>query len=193
MKKLNVPTINGVVQEDIYEINELSYLGKMLSCKESKKRGISYLEIPCAFDIETTNINYPLEDEYEYFDEDIYNYLRKIKIRYTDTIANDISDFEKLRKSYFGKLKLSKKTGIHVDVLYDELSSTYPGYFPISIINPTDQLLKIIEVFDQNTPTKKDFRPYAFMYHWQFCFEDQVVTFSLSEYSNWNFIGIDRS
>lgn len=31
-------------------------LGKMLSCKDSKKRGIHYLEIPCAFDIETTNI-----------------------------------------------------------------------------------------------------------------------------------------
>ena len=31
-------------------------LGHLLSCKESKKNGITYLEIPCAFDIETTNI-----------------------------------------------------------------------------------------------------------------------------------------
>lgn len=61
MRKLNVPIINGNVTEDIYEIKELSYLGKMLSCKESKKRGISYLEIPCAFDIETTNITQPLD------------------------------------------------------------------------------------------------------------------------------------
>lgn len=31
-------------------------LGKLLSCKDSKKRGVNYLNIPCAFDIETTNI-----------------------------------------------------------------------------------------------------------------------------------------
>lgn len=56
MKKLNVPTINGIVEETVFDIKELSYLGKLLSCKESKKRGVTYLEIPCAFDIETTNI-----------------------------------------------------------------------------------------------------------------------------------------
>ena len=31
-------------------------LGKLLSCKDSKKRSVNYLNIPCAFDIETTNI-----------------------------------------------------------------------------------------------------------------------------------------
>ena len=66
MRKLNVPITIGkdennnpivkMSEENIYEIKELSYLGKLLSCKESKKRGITYLEIPCAFDIETTNI-----------------------------------------------------------------------------------------------------------------------------------------
>ena len=66
MKKLNVPITIGkdenkkpivrMSEENIYEIKELSYLGKLLSCKESKKRGITYLEIPCAFDIETTNV-----------------------------------------------------------------------------------------------------------------------------------------
>lgn len=56
MKNLNVQTINGTITEKIYEINELSYLDKLMTCKDSKKRGVSYLEIPCAFDIETTNI-----------------------------------------------------------------------------------------------------------------------------------------
>lgn len=56
MYTLPVETIDGIVNETIFEIKELSYLGKLLECKESKKRGISYLEIPCAFDIETTNI-----------------------------------------------------------------------------------------------------------------------------------------
>lgn len=56
MYTLPVETIDGIVNETIYEIKELSYLGKLLGCKTSKKRGISYLELPCAFDIETTNI-----------------------------------------------------------------------------------------------------------------------------------------
>lgn len=44
------------VPEKIYEINELPLLDKMLHCKDSSKRNINYLNIPCAFDIETTNI-----------------------------------------------------------------------------------------------------------------------------------------
>lgn len=56
MREIDVDTINGVVREKIYKIDELSMLGKMLDCKDSKKRDIHYLEIPCAFDIETTNI-----------------------------------------------------------------------------------------------------------------------------------------
>lgn len=86
MKKIRVETINGIQEESLFEMNELSCLGKMLSCKESKKRNITYLELPCAFDIETTNI-YELDSA--------------------------------------GKIK-------------------------------------------------KEPRPYAFMYHWQFCLEDEV-------------------
>ena len=56
MYKLDVPTINGIVSESVYTIEELPLLGKLLSCKDSKKRKVNYLEIPCAFDIETTNI-----------------------------------------------------------------------------------------------------------------------------------------
>lgn len=56
MRGLNVETINGIRRETVYEMRELSLLGKMLDCKESTKRNIKYLEIPCAFDIETTNI-----------------------------------------------------------------------------------------------------------------------------------------
>ena len=56
MKRIPVETINGTVYETIYEIKELSLMRHNLSCKESKKGKVTYLEIPCAFDIETTNM-----------------------------------------------------------------------------------------------------------------------------------------
>lgn len=56
MRQIHVETIKRVAVEDIYTIEELPMLGKLLSCKDSKKRSVNYLNIPCAFDIETTNI-----------------------------------------------------------------------------------------------------------------------------------------
>lgn len=56
MQHLNVECIDGIHREDVYSIDELSLMRHNLECRESKKRGITYLEIPCAFDIETTNI-----------------------------------------------------------------------------------------------------------------------------------------
>ena len=174
MKKLNVPTINGTIEENIYEIKELSYLGKLLSCKESKKRGISYLEIPCAFDIETTNINEPLERSEIYYDSEVYDYIKSIKIRYDENIKADFADFEQIRRKYFGKISLSKSKGLYPDQLWEDLNNFRPDLFSMDIINPSDMLQRIFDVFEENTPKKEDFRPFAFMYHWQFCLEDQV-------------------
>ena len=56
MRDIIVDTVKGAKLERLYEVSELSYMRKMMECRESRKRGISYLEIPCAFDIETTNI-----------------------------------------------------------------------------------------------------------------------------------------
>ena len=56
MQRLQVECVDGMHTENVYTIRELSLLRHNLECKESTKRGIKYLEIPCAFDIETTNI-----------------------------------------------------------------------------------------------------------------------------------------
>ena len=185
MRVINVPITTGytkegkpitkMVPEKVFEINELSYLGKLLSCRDSKKREVNYIEIPCAFDIETTNVCQPIEEQEVFYDEAIYEHIKKIKIRYSDNIKRDIADFEQLRRSYFGKLKLSKSKGVPVDSIYEELITLRPELFPSDLLHESDRLLKIMEVFDNNTPTKEDFRPYAFMYQWQFCFDDEVV------------------
>lgn len=56
MRTINVYTKEGIRRENVFTIEELPLLGKLLQCKDSKKRGVNYLQIPCAFDIETTNI-----------------------------------------------------------------------------------------------------------------------------------------
>lgn len=185
MRKLNVPITIGkdenkkpivrMSEENIYEIKELSYMGKLLSCKESKKRGVTYLEIPCAFDIETTNITEPLERKEVFYDLEVYEYLKALIIRYDDNIKSDIADFEQLRKLYFGQLKLYKSKGLYPDQLWEDLNTFRPDLFPMDIINRSDMLLKIIEVYEQNKPVQQEFRPFAFMYHWQFCLDDEVV------------------
>ena len=184
MREILVPTIEGKDKdgkpiegtrlEKVYAINEISYIGKLLSCKESKKQGIRYLEVPCAFDIETTNITAP-ECDYNYTDDNIYRYLKGCKIQYSEDIKSNIADFEQIRRKYAKKLQLSKSKGTPVDILYVDLSEQFPYYFPEDITHPADQFLRIIDVFEENSPSKDKFRPYAFMYHWQFCLEDQVV------------------
>lgn len=185
MRVINVPITEGYdtegnpiikkVPEKIFEIKELSYLGKLLSCKESKKRGVRFLEIPCAFDIETTNVERPLDEQEVFFEQEVYDYLCSLHIRYDEHVAADIADFEQLRRHYMGKLKLSKNKGTRLDILYQDLKEWRPDIFPEDITAESDQLLKIIEVFDNNTPQQEDFRPFAFMYHWQFCLDDEVV------------------
>lgn len=56
MRTIIVETVDGLKREKVFTIRELSLLRYNLECKESKKRNVKYLEIPCAFDIETTNI-----------------------------------------------------------------------------------------------------------------------------------------
>lgn len=171
MREILVPTINGDNLEKIYEIKELSYIGKLLSCKESKKRQVTYLETPCAFDIETTNITN--DGESSYTDDSVYNYIKKLKIRYSDHVKNDIADFNVLRKKYMGLLYKNK--GTPIDTLYVDLNYHFPYYFPEEVSNESDQLQLILKIYDENKPSKDKFRPYAFMYHWQFCFDDEVV------------------
>lgn len=170
---INVETIKGICPENVYRIDQLSYLGKLLSCRESKKNDVTYLEIPCAFDIETTTIKEDL-NSYKITDADIYERLKGIRLYYNDSIKNDIPDFEQMRKRVFNQIRLVKGK-VNIDSVYQELSEQYPYYFPDYIINPSDQLLQIVSVYEQNKPVKGDFRPYAFMYHWQFCLDDEVV------------------
>lgn len=76
---------------------------------------------------------------------EVRNYLRKYRIKVSDSIKSDISDYTKFSRSLFGKIRIAND-GIAVDTAYQELAELYPSFFPDDIINPTDQFLRIAEV-----------------------------------------------
>ncbi len=176
MEFISVETVAGVETETVYDFETFPWRYYFFGCKHSKKRdndlrqNVNYLEIPCAFDIETTNITQPEEQIYK--DDSLYQYLRTLKIRYTDRIKNDIPDFNYLRKSHIRML--SKSKGMPVDIVYDELSDQFPWAFSKEIINPSDQLIRIFDMMESNKPAEK-FRPFSFMYHWQFAMGKFVI------------------
>ena len=169
MRKIIVDTIEGPKEETVYDPSEWDY-HKYIFCKSKVHNRIRYLEIPCAFDIETTTIS---DDEYIISDPAVYQHLKGISLLYDDRIKNDIPDFNILRKRFFNQIHL-KKGKPNIDIVYQELSGLFPYYFPEEIINPSEQLIRILDTYDQNKPKKNESRPYAFMYHWQFCMGEDV-------------------
>lgn len=118
MRTINVETINGIQDETVYEIWELPYLRKLLNCKESHKRGITYLEIPCAFDIETTNIYKRKKDGSIETDPRPYAFMYHWQFCLDDKVVfgRTWEEFQKLIKTLEQNLNLSYKTRLVVFV-----------------------------------------------------------------------------
>lgn len=170
MRQIRVDTINGPQLETVYSTSEWDF-HKYIYSPTTVHQGIRYYEIPCTFDIETTTITE--ENNYILTDPAVYQHLKGLSLFYDDRIKNDIPDFNARRKRVFNQIRL-RKGKMNIDTVYDELSGLFPYYFPLDIINPSDQLLRILDVYDENKPKTEEFRPYAFMYHWQFCMENDV-------------------
>ena len=81
--------------------------------------------------------------------------LRGYRINVSESIKSEIADYADLMRRNFGKVRFSKD-GMNVDEVYEDLHDSYPGYFPESIDNPTDQLLHIIEVANMEAETVSD-------------------------------------
>ena len=81
--------------------------------------------------------------------------LRKLGVYVDDIIQGDIADFADLRRRNRGKIRFSKN-GTPVDVLYGDLQSDYKHLFPESIINPTNQFLRMVEVANMDSVKKTE-------------------------------------
>ena len=78
---------------------------------------------------------------------EIRDHLKGTTLKYTDD--GTIPDFSQWRKSQKGKLRISKDSGVDVDVAYAELTEMFgEGYFPSSIIHTGDQLVRMSEVLE---------------------------------------------
>ena len=87
---------------------------------------------------------------------DVKKRLRTSGINVADSIKAEIADYGQLMRSNFGKIRFSKD-GLPVDVAYREFQEVLPGYFPDGIINPTDQLMHIIELANMKTTSEADY------------------------------------
>lgn len=113
---INVECIDGIRRERVYSIDELSYLGKLLECKESVKREVRYLEIPAAFDIETTTISENI-DQYKLTDDfRPYAFMYHWQFCLDDEVCfgRTWEEFQKLIIALSLRMNLSSKTRLVV-------------------------------------------------------------------------------
>lgn len=134
----------------------------------TNNKRITYYNDIVAFDIETSSFTEFDEDSILTQDIEIYNYLKGTKIKINDKVYKEFPDFNLIRRDLFGRLYFSKNDGISIDSLYSDLCVTFPYAFNDEVINPYDQLARIIDAFQENEPIKEETNnKRSVMYVWQ--------------------------
>ena len=97
-----------------------------------------------------------IEEDREFYDtfKHIKGKLLKTGIRVTPEVRAEFADLEQFRRAVRGRILLNNE-GIGIDTLYGELHDEAPGLFPEAIMNPADQLMRMIEVADKIQITKQ--------------------------------------
>ncbi len=88
---------------------------------------------------------------------EVRNWLRRARLNVTDDIKSEYNDYlNEVYKPNRGRI-LFANDGATVDQFYAEASSLYPGFFPADIINPADQLQRIVEVANMDIKTERSY------------------------------------
>lgn len=96
------------------------------------------------------NMDTELTERYK----DVLQEIRTTKMKLPEADRAELEvegGYSAFRKKYFGKIRLGNE-GIDVDTVYQGLSERNPELFPESIVNPSDQILRIAEVVDSLRP-----------------------------------------
>ena len=166
------------IQEGIYNTFEdgIDYTKWFELNKRVTNKKLTYFNDVVAFDIETSSFKDFDEEQYIYQNLEVYNHLKGVKIRINDKFYKEFPDFNLIRRQLFGRMYFSKVDGIAVDSLYHELVDEFPYYFSDDLINPYDQLERIINVFNDNAPEKRETDDKrALMYVWQIAINGHVI------------------
>lgn len=96
-----------------------------------------------------SDVGYSDFDEYELYDyseyEDFYNYIKKRQVYVPARVVKDIPDYNAYRKSLFGTLYLSMKSGESIETIYKDICNEFPGILKENIWNTSDMLLEIVD------------------------------------------------
>ena len=97
-----------------------------------------------------------IEEDREFYDtfKHIKGKLLKTGVRVTPEVRAEFADLEQFRRAVRGRILLNNE-GIGIDTLYGELHDEAPGLFPEAIVNPADQLMRMIEVANKIQITKQ--------------------------------------
>ena len=88
---------------------------------------------------------------------EVRNWLRTTRLNVSDEIKSDFPEYGKnVVQANRGRI-LFAKDGMDVDMYYAELADKFPGFFPVDIINPADQLQRIIEVANMDINTEEQY------------------------------------
>lgn len=77
---------------------------------------------------------------------EVKKWLRSARINVSDEIKSNFPDYTSSIMRPNSRKIIFAKDGADVDILYAELNDLFPGFFPGDIIQPADQLERIIEV-----------------------------------------------
>lgn len=144
--------------------------------KRKTNKNVTYYNDVVAFDIETSSFKDFDEEQYIYQDEAVYNHLKGVKIRINEKFYKEFPDFNLIRRQLFGRMYFSKNEGVAVDSLYHELVTEFPYCFDEEIINPYDQLSRIIDAFNENAPERRETDvKRALMYCWAVAINGRTI------------------
>lgn len=136
----------------------------------SKRHNIEVCDLIITADTETSHIN--TEDIDEYYEPGEVEYLKGMRIKCTDSVKKEFSDFEYIRKKAFGlRIYLSSK-GHDIEELYSELVRLYG--WDSSLNNPADMLSAIIDFLQEERDRRANMEnaeapEVGWIYQWAIC------------------------
>lgn len=94
-------------------------------------------------------VDYTDFDDYDLYDyseyEDFYKQIKKRQVYVPEYVARDIPDYNAYRKSLFGTLYLSMKSGEAIADLYTEICNDFPGILKDDLLSASDMLLELVD------------------------------------------------